>query len=183
VNEVCFACPSTQRGRCDRPEAHEMLEILCRSTGSVKLMADYFLQINSEGFRPPPWTFSSTGGMITLTCGIRSPVPGRTGEPSKWEAWETGKVPRPPNSRSRVWARHLSASNAHQNIRQSPPDYPAPRPSFPTASERRLRCLTHPKNRKPIPKSIANLPNSIYNCGSHSKVATYRPMTNMGRWQ
>jgi hypothetical protein len=89
--------------------------------------------------------------MITLTCGICSPLLSRSklsesGGPSKWGVRETGKVLEPLKHQRRVWARHLTAlqKQANHKIRSLPQGYPPPRPS------------SHPANG--IPKSRSYLP-------------------------
>jgi hypothetical protein len=95
-----------------------------------------FLQLSSDGFRWAPWTFGTTGSMITLTCGICSSLLGESDESSKWGVRETGKVLEPLKHQDRVWARHPTSVQKHAcwKIRLLPLDYSAPRPSFPHSS-------------------------------------------------
>jgi hypothetical protein len=60
---------------------------------------DEALQINSDGFRLPPWTFSGSGGIIGSLARFPYRLKVESGETSKWEVQETGKAPEPPNTK------------------------------------------------------------------------------------
>jgi hypothetical protein len=68
--------------------------------GFVDNFGGFALQINSDGFRRPPWTFSASGGIMSSLARFPYRLQVESGETSKWEVQETGKAPEPPNTKN-----------------------------------------------------------------------------------